>query len=410
MFFKLILRELKSQRMRLALTIAAVIWGTLSITILLAFGEGLKKQMVRATRGLGNHIVILYGGQTSIPHEGLPQGRRIRFTMEDMQTLRAAFPEIKSITAEYNYWNAPLGYNNKEYSKLCSGVTPSFGEMRSNFAQAGGRFINELDEKYKRRVMFIGDRLATSVFGDTDPVGQKVTFAGVPFTVIGVMRHKLQNSMYSGPDDDKVTIPASTFESMFGRRYVNRIIYQVQDGIRTKDLEGRITAFFSSKFRYDPTDERAVRFWDVAEQERITNMVFIGITGFMFFIGAMTLLISGVGIANIMYVAVRERTREIGTKIALGGERRHIIVQFLVESLTISLVGGALGILITVGIVKLVGMIPAEGAMEFLGKPQITWLWTMLTILILSLIGFFSGYFPARRAASINPVEALRYE
>jgi putative ABC transport system permease protein len=410
MFFRLILREFKAQRMRMALTIGAVIWGTVAITLLLAFGEGLKKQMIKATRGLGNHIVILYGGQTTIPYQGLPQGRRIRFTMDDMELLRKAFPEIKSITAEYNAWSAALGYDGKEYSKLCSGVTPEFGPMRSQIAEAGGRFINEPDEKFKRRTMFVGDKLAKDIFGEENAVGKQVTFNGIPFTIVGVMRHKLQNSSYSGPDDDKVTIPASTYQTIFNDRYVQRLIYQVHDGVDTKALESRVTAYFSNKFRYDPKDKRAMRFWDVGEEERITNMVFIGITGFMFFIGAMTLLISGVGIANIMYVAVRERTREIGTKIALGGERKHIVIQFLTESLTISLVGGTLGIFLCMGIVRLMGMLPAEGSMELFGQPRITWIWTLSTVAILTIIGFFAGYFPARKAALVNPVEALRYE
>ena len=197
---------------------------------------------------------------------------------------------------------------------------------------------------------------------------------------------------------------------MFGHRYVRRIIYQVQDGIEAADLEPRFLAFFATKFRYAPDDERAVWFWDLGENEKELRMVFMGVNGFMFFIGAMTLLISGVGIANIMYVAVRERTREIGTKMALGGERKHIIAQFLIESLTIALTGGALGILACMTIVKGLGMLPPEAFSDMFGIPRITWLWTGLTIVILTLIGFFAGYFPARKAASINPVEALRYE
>jgi putative ABC transport system permease protein len=410
MFFRLILREFKAQKMRLALTTGAVIWGTISITLLLAFGEGLETQMVRATHGLGDHIVIMGGGQTSRPYAGLPPGRRIRLTMDDMHLMRQAFPEIKTITAEYNTWGAALGYGRADYSKLLSGVTPEFGAMRSHYPQAGGRFLNALDEKFKRRVVFMGDELAESVFGDRDPVGEVVTIDGVPFTVVGVMQKKQQNSMYSGPDNDKLTIPASTFEAMFGHRYVRRIIFKLHDGVDTEELEPRILAFFAGKFRYHPQDERPLWFWDVGENERVLRMVFLGINGFMFFIGAMTLLISGVGIANIMYVAVRERSREIGTKMALGGERKHIIVQFLVEALAIALCGGVLGILACVGVIRLLDLLPPEAFSDMFGRPEITWLWTLLTVVILTLIGFFAGYFPARKAASVNPVEALRYE
>jgi putative ABC transport system permease protein len=410
MFFRLIFREFRAQKMRMALTLGAVVWGTVAITLLLAFGEGLQKQMIKGTRGLGDHIVIMGGGQTSIAHAGLPPGRRIGLSMDDMILLRQAFPELETVTAEYNTWGATLGYGKSEYSKLLSGVTPEFGDLRSHFPQAGGRFLNALDERYKRRVVFVGDKLAESIFGEKSPVGEVITIDGTPFTVVGVMQKKQQNSMYSGPDNDKLTIPASTFQAMFGHRYVGRIIYRARTGIETEKLEPRVTAFFATKFRYDPKDKRALWFWDVGENERVMRMVFLGVNGFMFFIGAMTLLISGVGIANIMYVAVRERTREIGTKMALGGERRHIIVQFLVEALGIATVGGALGILASVGIIRALALLPPAAFEEMFGRPRITWIWTILTVAILTLIGFFSGYFPARRAASINPVEALRYE
>jgi putative ABC transport system permease protein len=410
MLFRLILREFRAQKMRMALTIGAVVWGTVSITLLLAFGEGLERQMVKSTHGLGDHIVIMGGSQTGKPYEGLPPGRRINLTMEDMYRLRDAFPEIKSITAEYNTWSAALGYGGQDYSKLLSGVTPEFGAMRSHVPQAGGRFLNALDERYKRRVVFLGDKLTETVFGNRDPVGEIVTVDGTPFTVIGAMQKKQQNSNYAGPDDDKISIPAATFQAMFGHRYVRRIIYQLQDGIEAESLEPRIIAFFATKFRYAPDDSRALWFWDVGENERILRMVFLGINGFMFFIGAMTLLISGVGIANIMYVTVRERTREIGTKMALGGERKHIIIGFLTEALTIALVGGVLGILGSIAVIKGIGLLPDEAFADMFGQPRITWLWTLLTVFILTLIGFFSGYFPARRAASVNPVEALRYE
>ena len=410
MFMRLILRELRAQKMRMTLTIGAVVWGTIAITLLLAFGEGLQRQMVKSTRGLGDHIVIMGGGQTGKPFAGLPQGRRIRLTMDDMHLLRRAFPELRAVTAEYNSWSSSLGYGKQEFSKLLSGVTPEFGDMRSHYAQPGGRFLNALDEQYKRRVIFMGDKLAEEVFGTRDPVGETVTLNGVPFTVVGVMQKKQQNSMYSGPDNDKLTIPASTFSAMFGHRYVQRIIYQPQEGIDAKQLEPRVLAFFATKFKYDPEDERAIWFWDVGENEKTLRMVFLGINGFMFFIGAMTLLISGVGIANIMYVAVRERTREIGTKMALGGERRHIVVQFLMEAFTIALAGGALGILACIGMIKGISLLPAEAFADMFGQPEITWLWTILTVTILTLIGFFAGYFPARKAASVNPVEALRYE
>jgi len=167
----------------------------------------------------------------------------------------------------------------------------------------------------------------------------------------------------------------------------------------------------SKKYKFDPTDERALPMWDFIEQEKISAKVFLGINIFLAVIGAMTLIIAGVGVANIMYVVAKERTHEIGIKRAVGARKRHIIFQFIFESLLISVVGGGLGLLVAIGVIKLMWSIPAqEGAMQFLGRPIMSNVVVFLSIGILTLIGLLAGLFPARKAANVDPVEALRYE
>lgn len=410
LFFKLILREFKSQKLRMALTIAGITWGTIAITLLMAFSVGIEKQMMKATNGLGKGIVVLWPGQTSKVFEGLPQGRRIHFAPEDFDLIKDRITEIDKISGEYLRWGVNVEYGRMHVTKLVSGVYPEFGELRSHFPQQGGRFLNDIDLEQKRRVVFLGDKVAKEIFGSVDPIGKLVTLNGVPFEVVGVMVKKLQNSMYHGPDDDCLVIPATSFVMIFGDPWFDDFVYSVKPGVDTKDVEKTMFRLFGAKYRFSPDDDRTLWFWDIKRDAEIQEKVFLGITIFMWFIGGMTLVIAGVGVANIMYVAVRERTKEIGTKIALGAEKRHITVQFMTEALTIAFTGGFLGLTFSAIIAKLFGLIPMEGALEFLGRPTINWPVALITVATLSLIGFLAGFFPARKAASINPVEALRYE
>ena len=297
-----------------------------------------------------------------------------------------------------------------QVTKLVSGVYPEFKELRSHYAQSGGRFIDQPDLDNKRRVVYVGDKAAKEIFGDEEPVGKTILLNNVPFTVIGIMLKKLQDSNYHNPDNDYLVIPATTFVMIFGDRYYDDFVYSVKDGVDTKSVEKSLFRLFGAKYRFDPKDTHTLQFWDVKKQEETTQKMFFGVEIFMWFIGGMTLLIAGVGVAYIMYVAVRERTKEIGTKIALGAERKHIIYQFMIEALTIAITGGASGMLASVVICRLFRLLPLEGELEMFSQPTINWGISITTATTLLIVGVVAGYFPARKAASVNPVEALRYE
>ncbi|MEE8418455.1 MAG: ABC transporter permease [candidate division Zixibacteria bacterium] len=413
LFLKLIGREFKAQKLRMGLTILAITWGTISITLLMAFSVGLDQQFAKAGQGLGNGIVIVWSGQTSLPYQGLPQGRSIRFRTESgiIDLIKSRVVGIDMVAGEFLRWGQTLEYGGKQINKLVCGTYPEYEVMRAHYAKAGGRFINKKDMDLKRRVVYLGTDVAEELFDEgVNPVGEMVKINSIPFTVIGVMIDKLQNSNYHGPDEDYVVIPASTFLLFYGDPFFDNLVYKIEDGIDSKVVEKDLFRVLGAKYRFDPEDESALWIWDTVEEEEISRKVFLGITIFMWFIGGMTLLIAGIGVANIMYVAVRERTKEIGTKIALGAERKHIIFQFMTEALSIAFVGGIVGIGFSVAICSLFRLLPMEGALEFLGKPTVNWVVALTTVLTLSFIGLFAGLFPARKAASINPVEALRYD
>jgi putative ABC transport system permease protein len=413
--FKMFWRELKAQKKRMFLTILAIVWGTMSISMLLAFGDGLHNQLSRNQKGLGDGIMIIWGGQTSMPYKGLPRGRPIRFKREDVNFLRQRIPEIETLGGEYTRWGQSIAIKNKMFNRLVNGVYPDYEFMRAMYPEAGGRFINKLDMDLKRRVVFLGNELADDLFGAKTPrediVGQTVEINRISFTVIGVMREKMQMGMYSGPDWNRAIIPATTFEGIWGHRYLNNIVVKPKDINKSNWMETRIIQVLSEKYKFDPTDESTVSTWNFIENVKEMNSAMTGMKIFFGLIGGLTLLVAGVGVANIMYVAVKERTTEIGIKMALGAKKIQIMAQFMLEAVLIAFLGGIVGILFSLAITELLGSFEFENeALQWLGKPKVSMTIAMITTSILGLIGLVSGFFPARKAASVNPVESLRYE
>ena len=275
----------------------------------------------------------------------------------------------------------------------------------------GGRFLNDADVSESRRTIFLGVKIAEDIFSSANPIGKVLTVDGIPFTVVGIMQKKVQTAMNNGPDANRAIIPYTTFRTMYGNQYVNTLVVRPRDPSNQPLVKSEIYRVLGRKYHFNPDDDRALRMWDFIEAQKIGEKVFLGIQIFLGSIGFLTLLIAGVGVANVMYVVVKERTKEIGIKLAIGARKRYILSQFIFEALLISLMGGGIGILFSWGIVSLMHTFPAEeGAMQFLGRPILSTNIMILTSSILTAIGLAAGIFPARKAASVDPVESLRYE
>jgi putative ABC transport system permease protein len=217
--------------------------------------------------------------------------------------------------------------------------------------------------------------------------------------------------MYNGPDVDKAAIPFSTYQAIYGDKYLRRLIYRPKDLSQAETVKKEVYKVLSQKYKFDPTDTQALSIWDMIEQEKLMENIFLGIKVFMGIIGGLTLVVAGVGVANIMYVSARKRTKEIGIKMALGAKKRYVLLQFISEALMIAFIGGAFGILLSFIIIGLFQALNLKGEVaDILAHPVISFDIMILTALILGAIGFLAGIFPARKAASAKPVEALRYE
>lgn len=398
------LRDVRSQKLRTALTVFGIVWGTVAVTLLGAFGQGLQKQVVKNSAGLGDRIAIAWPGLTSVPYEGLGRGRRIRLREEHIEAIRRGAPGVVAISSEYSD-TLKLHYGLKTLAVDASGVHPSFGDMRNLIPQAGGRFVNPIDMQGERRVLFLGDKIAGEIFGKSPAVGKTVLFGGSPFLIVGVLQKKVQNSSYNSRDDGRAYMPATTFRALTGAKYVNNFIYQPFSPARSKDVTETVRAVLARQLKFDPKDKEALSVWDTAEQFQFLDVFFLSFRLFLAIVGCFTLVVGGIGVSNIMNVVVEERTREIGIKMALGARQGWVMRQFLIETILLTAVGGAIGLAISFAVCL---VFPKFGVTEFVGEPEISFPVAALTALVLGATGLLAGYFPARDASRLDPVVAMK--
>ena len=403
-FFRQLGRDLVTQKLRTFLTVFGITWGTVAVSLLLAFGLGLQRAQTRSMAGLGDRIVIAWPSRTSRPWKGVDRGRRILMRDEDIVFLKRSVPGIAAISPEIST-ELKARYGDTVRAVSVSGVWPSYGPMRSMIPQEGGRFIDELDQALRRRVVFVGNRIAGDLFGTEDVVGTVVELGGSPFTVIGVLRPKEQDSAYSGRDHSKLVIPESTFRALTGRRYLDDFIYRAERPELNAGLTRRIRQALARRMHFDPTDDQAIQVWNTTEMFEFFDTFMLAFNAFLGFMGLLTLVVGGIGVSNIMNVVVDERTREIGIKMALGAKGRTILLQFLAETMVLTAAGGVAGLVIAAGICRIVSGL---GLNKTIGNPVLSPGIAVLTTVALGLIGFVAGYFPARDAARLDPVVAMK--
>jgi len=405
--------EYRKRRKKAALITFALFWGTLSILLLMAFGQGMSAQFRVAFSGLGDTLIMVYGGQTSLEFEGLPKGRQVSLYPEDIDFLKERIPEILRIVPE-SYSFLQVSANGKEINRTVHGTTAEFALMRTQVPRMGGRFLNADDDAAGRKVAFIGWKVAADLFGAEDPIGKPVVINRIPFTVVGVLQKKIQDSMYNGPDADQIYLPFYAYNQIDNRRRINQIHIQPHAAAQSKLIEARVRAILGKKYRFNPDDRYATSFWNTIENAKEGMAIFKGIEIFLGIIGALTLLIGAVGVTNLMYAVAKERTKEIGIKLAIGARRQVIVQQFFLETLFVFAKGTFWGFVTAFNIVHLIRLAPINydsfGIEAYLLRPVFSWQIFAAYMAILGVLVFLSGIFPALRASRSNPIESLRYE
>ena len=396
--------DLKAQKLRAFLTMFGIVWGTVTIIVLIAFGVGFKKQMSINMHGIGESIAIMFPGKTTKAWEGFGIGRPMSFVEEDTKLLASQVRGIKAISPEFGRRTVTrVGQN--ILTPLVSGIYPIYADMRNIIPEQGGRFIDDLDMKQRRRVCVIGDKVKEFLFSESNAIGKILYIGEVPFMVVGVMQKKTQNSSYNARDKDRIFIPASTHSSIYGSIHLNNIIYQVEDPRQSEEVSEQVRQALAKRYKFDPTDKDAVWIWDTSMFDKFIFYFFLGFNIFMGLIGSFTLGVAGIGVANIMFIVVQERIKEIGVKRAVGAKRSNILFQFFMETFFVVGLGSAIGFLIAFGIITALQYVPIK---EYVGTPDLSFEVALATVMILSVIGLAAGLMPARRAANLDVVECLR--
>jgi len=406
------LRTLWAHKLRTFLTMFGIAWGIVSITLMVAAGEGLRVGQEKQQETFAKDLIIVFTGRTSLQAGGLRAGRAVQWDSVDVPPVQQEATSCKYVLPELERDGIRVSspYNNA--TPEVAGSYPPFAEIRSISVQTG-RFYDWGDEQAGRRVAFLGSNIKKQLFAGRDAIGETIALNDTPYTVIGVMAIKDQNSSYDGWDVDKVFVPFSAMSKDFPSKppllatAVDHLLVVPKSLPEHEDCLKQVRQTLGRLHRFDPLDKEAAPVWDTVENAKAVRKLMDAMQYFMGAMGITTLLLGGIGVMNVMLVAVRERTREIGVRKAVGASSRAILQQFFVETLIIVFLSGGGGMAVAYGLCALVNLVPMP---PFFAGMMPTWRSGTMSFAVLGTIAVLSALYPATRAAHVDPIEALRFE
>ncbi|MFB0565911.1 MAG: ABC transporter permease [Candidatus Aminicenantaceae bacterium] len=400
--------DLKANRLRSILTLFGIIWGIMAIMILLGWGFGFRDLMWEGMSKIGEDLVAFFPGHTSIGVGGYKTGRPIIPEIDDIEAIQIQCPSVAEINPQMLRWYyVKAETESRQYN--IRGVLPIAKKM-NNWEVAKGRFITEDDVNNRRRFAFIGNNIKEQLFEkESNPVGQKIKINGVSFFIVGVaVEKKMQISTINSRHDDQVLIPLSTAQQLWGDgKSLDLVFVTPKVTHKSSQVVTEIRNVLAERHRFDPEDKEALMIFEFAFYEKMFNLLSIGLNILLGLIGAITLFIGGVGVMNIMFVSVQERTREIGIRKAVGARKRDIRLHFLAESLFITMLGGLAGFLLGSALLGAISLLPLP---PYIPLPQNSIGLSLIVVFVMILTGVISGYIPAKNAAEMQPAKALQYE
>lgn len=403
-----ILFTLKQNKLRTLLTAFGVFWGIFMLMLMLGAGKGMQNGVYDSFGTNVMDFIVVYTGTTAIAHNGLGVGRHIQLTEDDVQAIKQKIPQIGFISSINQKSGVTISYEEKSGSFELNGIPDDYFNIKGSIFFDLGRKLNPFDIQQNRKICELGVPVAEKIFGkDIDPVGKDVRVNGVILKVIGVFKDKGNN----GRDAEKIYIPSSTFKNIYGSgNQISNIWLRPAEGIDGFELEKKVIALLQKRHDVSPEDKRAIKSFNMAEPAKMVKGLFLGITTIIWFVGLGTLSAGIVGISNIMIITVKERTREIGIRKALGATPLSIVSTLLMESILVTSIAGYIGMLLGIGILELVSFVlrSSGASMAFFKNPEVDFSLAITAIILLVVVGALAGLVPAIRAAKIMPIEAMR--
>ena len=400
------LRSLRANKLRSGLTTLGIIIGVAAVITMLAVGEGAKRTVQEQLKSLGSNTMIIFPGTVTASGVRLGAGSRNTLTEGDARAIGEEVPGVLAAGPGMR-GTAQVVHGNLNWSTVIYGVTPEWLIARE-WRVARGRALDDNDLRTGAKVALVGQTVADMLFGGTDPTGQVIRVKNVPFTIVGLLAPKGQS--FSGNDqDDIVLLPISTARSRVlgsgpGRqRTVGHISVKMADGVDIREAEARVRQLLRQRHRLQPDQDDDFNIRNLSEVVEAEQAASGALAGLLAAVAGVSLLVGGIGIMNIMLVSVTERTREIGIRLAVGARSRDILTQFLTEAVILSLIGALAGVALGLG--RALGLGHFAG-WEVILQPHAV----ILAVSSASIVGIFFGWWPARKAARLSPIDALRYE